>query len=300
VTVTSRRPAGPSAGIRAGSEAADRNEVKQAREARYSCSRRRRPAAPLEHLSRSRLPNAAVPSKAWNYILTSTTPGQEGTAYSTETSSTGSRSRSRAELLELEEREQSPSPRSRSRATNRKRHPRLQHTPHDHRSGPKARPADRGTTIRHRAVGDQVGLLRRSMASISARRVMIVLAVHRPRRRDVTDRRALRRVQRLAARRHGATRAADGPVSQWSKLRAFRWRARLIGYIAILGAALPRPRGDAVATSASTTIASASARTDLPRGGVDPRYCEWCCRARDLDDLFGCAIARFLIGRADS
>lgn len=88
--------------------------------------------------------------------------------------------------------------------------------------------------------------------------------------------------------------------SQWSKLAGVPVALLgLIGYVAILGSLLVRDREETrLATLGLTTIGFGfSAYLTYREAASIHAYCEWCLSsAVILTILFGCAIARFLIG----
>jgi uncharacterized membrane protein len=88
--------------------------------------------------------------------------------------------------------------------------------------------------------------------------------------------------------------------SQWSKLAGVPVALLgLIGYIGILGSLLVREReGTRLATLGLTTIGFGfSAYLTYREAASIHAYCEWCLSsAVILTILFGCAIARYLIG----
>ena len=88
--------------------------------------------------------------------------------------------------------------------------------------------------------------------------------------------------------------------SQWSKLAGVPVALiGLIGYVAILGSLLVRDREETrLATLGLTTIGFGfSAYLTYREAASIHAYCEWCLSsAVILTILFGCAIARFVIG----
>jgi uncharacterized membrane protein len=139
------------------------------------------------------------------------------------------------------------------------------------------------------------------MASIRLRRVMIVLAVIGLGVATYLTVVHYVGFSALACTGGGAHSSCQTvQSSQWSKLAGIPVALiGLIGYVAILGSLLIRDREETrLATLGFTTIGFGfSAYLTYREAASIHAYCEWCLSsAVILTILFGCAIARFLIG----